>query len=66
MVRLLGGAIAKKNVRQSTDFSRNMIPTADSCRLGDAQLGHLFDDDPKPTGLCFSMNSPALHFVKFC
>jgi peptide-methionine (R)-S-oxide reductase len=57
--------IAKENVRQSTDFSLNMIPTADSCRFGVAQLGQLFDDGPKPTGLCFCMNSPALHFVKF-
>jgi peptide-methionine (R)-S-oxide reductase len=58
--------IAKEDVRQSTDFSLNMIPTADSCRLGNAHPGHLFDNGPKPTEPCFSMNSPALHSVKFC
>ena len=64
MAQLLGGE--GKYVRQSTDFSLNMIPTADACRLGDAELGRLFDEETRPTELCFCMNSPALHFVKFC
>src|SRR6202451_1024814 len=55
--------IAKENVLETTDNSLLMVRTAVSCRLGDAHLGHVFDDGPNPTGLRYCMNSVAMRFA---
>jgi peptide-methionine (R)-S-oxide reductase len=56
--------IAKENVRDINDSSLGMDRTAVSCTECDAHLGHVFDDGPNPTHLCYCMNSASLKFVK--
>lgn len=53
-----GGSVVEKR-----DVTHGMVRVEARSKTGNAHLGHVFDDGPRPTGLRYCMNSASLRFI---
>jgi methionine-R-sulfoxide reductase len=55
--------ISKDALIEKSDATHGMVRVEVRSKVGDAHLGHVFDDGPKPTGMRYCINSASLRFI---